>query len=189
MGDDSKSSGQQAMGVQGLLPARSIATAPGVALGGSSRVVSPVARRLSRNSVTTRSPATGSSSRTTTSIAPVTASILARRLGAASTTVSVVLAVGALDTAPVLGLIALLGHMTHGVAVAALHDARLVTLLRDVALVAAVVAGATATTSTSTSTRSKRFGTVGLVVTGRTSVETEKMRTELERDGKEHNGN
>jgi hypothetical protein len=147
------------MSAQGLLPARSSATATGVALGGSSRVVSPVARRLSRSSSIATTPATGSSSRITTGVAPAAAIILALRLGAASTTVSVVGAVGALDTAPVLGLVALLG---------------------DVALVTAVVASTTSTAAASTSTG---LGAVGLVVADNTSVKLKGMRDSIERDG------
>jgi hypothetical protein len=168
------------MSAQGLLPARSSATATGVALGGSSRVVSPVARRLSRSSSIATTPATGSSSRITTGVAPAAAIILALRLGAASTTVSVVGAVGALDTAPVLGLVALLGLVTHDVAVAALHDARLVAVLGDVALVTAVVASTTSTAAASTSTG---LGAVGLVVADNTLVKLKGMRDSIERDG------
>jgi hypothetical protein len=76
----------------GLLPA---ITAPGVALGRSSGLVSPVARRISRSS-TAASPATGSSSGTTTSVAPVTSSGLGNGLRAALRAVSEVLAVEAL---------------------------------------------------------------------------------------------
>jgi hypothetical protein len=72
-----------------------------------------------------------------------------------------VVAVAAFDPTPVAGLGTLARCMTLLIAVATFHDARLVTLARHVALISAVVTGA----STSTSHRLTRLSTLGLAVT------------------------
>jgi hypothetical protein len=86
--------------------------------------------------------------------------------------VSIVLAVAALDAAPVTRLGALARLVTYFIAVAALHDTRLIAVTGDVVLVAAVVAGtSTSSAAATTTTRDKRLGAVRLVVARCTSVD------------------
>ncbi len=88
-------------------------------------------------------PAT-STSRSFSTIAPTTLSILLNRVWAALQTVAILVAVAALDARPVLGFFALPGTMTLLVAVAAPHDSGLWALPRHMALLLAVVAGTSA---------------------------------------------
>ena len=90
------------------------------------------------------------------------------RFGAAPLTVAVFGAVGALDTAPVLGLGALAAHVTLRVAVAAPLDTRLGALRDVVARLKAVEAGATS--AAAANTRLEGLRALGLAMTGRRSV-------------------
>jgi hypothetical protein len=68
-----------------------------------------------------------------------------------------VVAISALDAAPIARFGTLAGHMTLLIAVATLHDTRLVTLTRHMTLITAVVTGTATTTTTTTTTTSHRL--------------------------------
>lgn len=122
---------------------------------------SPVTRDTSRSSARARVlPTTCSSSTSVARVSPAAAgSLLLRRLRAALLAVTEVVAVSALDAAPVLGLVALAGLMLDGVAVAAAHHLRLGAFAGDVALNTTVVAGTAASSASGAG-----FRAVGLVV-------------------------
>ena len=117
-------------------------------------------------------PATSGSARVGRSVPAVAATTvgvaIGLRLGAAHLAVAVLGAVGALDTAPVLGLGAFTAHVTLGVAVTAALDTRLGALRAVVARLKAIEAGATS--AAAASTRLDGLGTLVLAVTRRWSV-------------------
>jgi hypothetical protein len=129
-------------------------------------IVHPVARRLN-SSITP----TASRSRRTTSIAPITAGVLSRRLRAALLAVTEVVAIAALDAAPVARLGTLPRRMTFLIAVAAFHHARLVTLAGQVTLIAAVMAS----TSAATSHRLTWLSAIGLAMADKTLARHSKI--------------
>jgi hypothetical protein len=78
-----------------------------------------------------------------------------------------VVAISALDAAPIARFGTLAGHMTLLIAVATLHDTRLVTLTRHMTLITAVVTGTATTTTTTTSHRLTRLSAFSLAVSDR----------------------
>jgi hypothetical protein len=127
-------------------------------IGSRGGVVSPVAARLNRDITPT-----SSRSCRTASITPVTTSRLSRRLRATLLAMAEVVAISALDAAPIARFGTLAGRMTLLIAVAALHDTRLVTLTRHMTLITAVVTG----TATTTSHRLTRLSAFSLAVSDR----------------------
>jgi hypothetical protein len=164
-----------------LLPAaRSSITgfAPVVAIASSSRsVVSPVARRLLRGVGPVAS--SSSSSRVVVVGTPVAARGLNDRLLAALDSVAELVAVVALDAAPVLGLSTLASGMAFCITVAAAHHTRLGALARQVARLMAVVAGAVISSTTGSAHGLARLSAVRLAMTSFAAVEARLSTTTL----------
>jgi hypothetical protein len=120
------------------------------ALGDSSGLIRPVTTSGSDiRSISSSSPTTGSISRLSAIVAPLTTIDLDHGRLTALDSVAVLLAVVALDTTPVFRLGTVDSLMLHRVAVAAAENLGLRALARDMAKLLAVVALTTATASAS----------------------------------------